>query len=388
MRTRIAFSVFMLLWVLAACNLAGEPPTQPPSQITPPSNSRPQITIVSVTPGQNVAVNTQVIVTAQILDDVGVTRVQMTANGRVVKTVSSTTATGDTNRSVQLDFTPSSIGVITLQVVASRLDGTQSDPAGVQITVGSVPTNTPLPGGGSTGGGQPAPNPCLNISATTCTACVSNAAGANLRPAPSTQTTPIRVLPSGSLLPIVGRTSDNQWWQVRDGTSNVWLSDVVIDTLGVCTNIPIVANSGLPTATAIIIPSSTPVIATATFTVAPPTATRALPDLVVPQITGELAPSLGGGSSVSVTYTIVITNTGLGASGSFTSNLVVQPGNRTIDLGVISSLGPGESITLPTTLSFTAAGSYTLTARADSGSTVTESFEANNTNTIVVTVSS
>jgi hypothetical protein len=184
---------------------------------------------------------------------------------------------------------------------------------------------------------------------------------------------------------IVGRTSDSQWWQVRDGNTNAWLSDTVIDTLGTCTNIPVVANSGLPTATTAFIPSSTPVPVTATPTLQLPTPTRAPADLIIASITGSETLTLSGGT-VTSTYTIIITNTGSGASGSFASTLTVQPGNRVIDLAVISSLNPNESITLPTPLTFTGAGTYTLIVRADSGSNVTELSEVNNTGTLIVTV--
>ncbi|MFN8375967.1 MAG: CARDB domain-containing protein [Anaerolineae bacterium] len=125
---------------------------------------------------------------------------------------------------------------------------------------------------------------------------------------------------------------------------------------------------------------------TATPTLALPTATRVPPDLVVASIDGAQTLTLSGGSA-SATYTIVITNTGGSPTGSFNSTLTVQPGNTVTNLAAISSLNAGESITLPTPLTFTGAGTYTLTVRADSGSTVTESFEANNTNSLVVTVS-
>ncbi len=388
MRYRIAFLILIMLWAFTACNLAGEPPTQRPSQVTPQTQGRPQVTIVSVTPGQSVGLNQQVILTAAVTDTVGVTRVNLSANGQVADTFSSASSAGETNRTVQLDFTPRTVGVVTLEVVASRLDGTQSEPATTQITVGAAATATRLPGASSTGGtsggtgGVPA-NPCLNVSATVCSACISGAAGANLRPAPSTQTTPIRVLPAGTITAITGRTSDNQWWQVREGNGSAWLSATVVTALGICTSVPVVANSGNPTQ--IVIPSSTPVVLTSTPIPAQPTSTRVPPDLVVASITGAETLQRSGGS-VTSTYTIVITNTGGSATGTFSSTLTVLPGNTVTNLAAISSLNAGESITLPTPLTFTGAGTYTLNVRADSGNNVTESFEANNTNSFVVTV--
>jgi hypothetical protein len=391
MRYRIAFLTIIMLVAFTACNLGGEPPTQRPSQNTAiPQGGEPQVTIVSVAPGQNVAVNQAVTVTAAVTDTVGVTRVNLVANGQVADNFSSASSTGETNRTVQLDFTPRTVGVVTLEVVASRLDGTQSDPATVQITVGASSTNTPLPGAGATTGGTGGGtvNPCANVTASQCSACISGAAGANLRTIPdsSSQSSVIRVLPSGTIIPIVGRTSNSQWWQVRDGNSNAWLSDTVIDTLGVCTGVPVVANAGIPTATVIAIPTSTPVIPTATA-LNLPSPTPALPDLVVASVTGSSSLTLSGGS-VTSTYTVVISNTGLGTSGAFSNTLTVLPGNTVINLGSVSSLARSESITLPATLTFTSAGTYTLSVRADSGSVVTETFEQNNTdNSFLVTVS-
>ena len=194
------------------------------------------------------------------------------------------------------------------------------------------------------------------------------------------------MLPSGTITPIIGRTSNSQWWQVRDGNSNAWLSDTVIDTLGVCTGVPVVANAGVPTATVVVIPSSTPVRLTAT-PLNLPSATPAMADLVVASVSGEHNLTLSSGS-VTSTYTVVISNTGFGTSGAFSNTLTVLPSNTVINLGSVSSLARSESITLPATLTFTSAGTYTLSVRADSGSNVTETFEQNNTdNSFLVTVS-
>ncbi|MFN8375968.1 MAG: hypothetical protein U0694_24235 [Anaerolineae bacterium] len=140
-----------------------------------------------MTPGQSVAVNQLVTVTAAVTDTVGVTREPECQQTGLPITTQSASSSGETNRTIQLEFTPRTVGVVTLEVVASRLDGTSSDPATVQLTVGASATNTPLPGIGSTTGGGQAVNPCLNVSASTCSACVGRAAGANLRPSPSTR---------------------------------------------------------------------------------------------------------------------------------------------------------------------------------------------------------
>jgi hypothetical protein len=129
--------VSMALWlfvVLMACNLGTSPaPTAFPTSTIPVSAGKPQVSIVSVAPSGTVRVNQRVDVTVQITDTVGATRFQMTANGRVVKTLTSATSAGETNRTLVMDFTPNTQGVVTLVVTASRADGTQSDPAQTQV---------------------------------------------------------------------------------------------------------------------------------------------------------------------------------------------------------------------------------------------------------------
>ena len=87
-----------------------------------------------------------------------------------------------------------------------------------------------------------------------------------------------------------------------------------------------------------------------------------------------------------VTYSITITNTGSGPSGSF-DNKIKLPNGSDADLGVVANLNAGESISLNIDISYTAATSYTLIAMVDSNSQVNEISEVNNTATLLITVS-
>ncbi|NOG48055.1 MAG: hypothetical protein HND48_00315 [Chloroflexi bacterium] len=53
-------------------------------------------------------------------DEIGVDRVQMTANGSPVKTIASDSTSGDTDKNVILNYTPLVTGDVTLAVTAFR----------------------------------------------------------------------------------------------------------------------------------------------------------------------------------------------------------------------------------------------------------------------------
>src|SRR5690606_32373494 len=130
-------------------------------------------------------------------------------------------------------------------------------------------------------------------------------------------------------------------------------------------------------------PSPTPTGTTATPT---PTATRtptATPsitvtpgkaDLIVANIVGPTSTTIAASP---VTYAVTITNTGTGPSGTFSSKVALPDGTQG-DLGVVSTLSAGESITLNIDITFTTTGSYTMQVQVDSSNQVDEVSEVNN----------
>ncbi|RMG83727.1 MAG: hypothetical protein D6712_12630, partial [Chloroflexi bacterium] len=91
-----------------------------------------------------------------------------------------------------------------------------------------------------------------------------------------------------------------------------------------------------------------------------------------------------GSTDITTSYSIVVTNTGSGASGAFV--VVHELSNVGIESAAVSNLNPGESITLTVDITFDAAGTYTLISRADPDNSVSEVSEVNNTGTINVSV--
>jgi hypothetical protein len=202
----------------------------------------------------------------------------------------------------------------------------------------------------------------------------------NLRSGPGTTFDRLVVLPALSVLPLTGRSADNQWWQVRYAATNQigWISAGFSTLYGSCGTIPIV---GTATNTPVVIPSNTPIVPTNTSA---PTVTPGLPDLVVTSIVGANALVLSGGT-VTQSYSITLTNTGSGPSGAFQARITSFPPTQTRELNA-SSLPAGGSISLNVDLTFTSANAYTINVQADSGGSVTEVSEVNNSGQLPVTV--
>lgn len=368
------FLVMLLLFAVGGCNLSSQPPTAEPLDVpTADAGGRPVVTIASPSDGAEVTVGTQVFVTATATDAVGVTRMQLIANNQIVKTVSSESASGQRNFQVILDYTPRQQGDVNLQVVAYR-GAIASDPAVINIKVKSEQTQI-----------EPTLQPVDNVPAIdpndpTCRALTNT--GLNLRSGPGTVYDKVGLVAGGAVVPIIGRVGDNSWWQIRYGITVGWVSGQYTSIYGICTSIPVISVPPTPTPT-----GSTPTaIPTITKTPTPTptiTVTPGKADLVISSIAGPTSTTVAASP---VTYSVTITNTGSGPSGSF-ANKVKLPNGTDADLGVVSNLNAGESISLNIEITFTAATSYTLIATVDTSGQVNEISEVNNTATLLVTVS-
>lgn len=383
MRLRLLLGIALLLGLVSGCNLAPVGSVQQTLATTPTgaATGRPTVTIISPQDGAEFVTNSQILVSVNATDSVGVTRVQLIANNQIVKTVSSEAPTGEQNFSALLDYVPRTPGTLNMQVIAFRA-AVASDPARLTVNVRESEaqvTSTPLPN-------INVPN--INPNDPTCRALVNT--GLNLRSGPGTNFERISVLSAGTVVPIIGRTGANDWWQVRVNTVVGWISASFTTVFGICTGVPVVATpppptSVQPTAT------NTPPPPTNTLTLTPvpptPTPTPGPADLVVTGITGPTTVALGPGNTpTTVTYSVTITNSGASPTGPFNNIIRVMPGGSEVPLGVVSNLNPGESILLNTSLTFSVAGTYTVEARADSDNQVPELSDVNNSGFISVTV--
>jgi len=370
MRFRFGFVLLLVIAVLAGCNLSSGGAQTAPTPTTA-GGGQPTVTLVSPANGSDAALNQAVIVNVTATDSVGITRVQLLANGAIVKTVSSQSTGGDRNMNVLLDYTPTVEGALNLQVIAYRGNIT-SAPAAITVNVRRVAatsTNTTIPVV------VPTQGPVINPNDPTCRVVTNSSV--NLRTGPGINYNVILVLGSGATAPITGRLGDNSWWQVRFQTATGWVSNNVITVYGNCQNVSIPPIPASPTP---------PINPTATWTNTPPsptsvviTATPGLADLVISNISGPSDLQIASGqTSVSATFSVLITNTGQRATTQFNNIISVSPGGSTQQLGVVGDLSAGQSVVLNIALTFSTPGTYTLQARADNDSQIAEQSEVNN----------
>jgi uncharacterized protein YgiM (DUF1202 family) len=379
MRFRLALLLLTLL--LGACNLSTSTELTSQAPITPgvTASGRPSVTISDPDDGAEFVVNENVLVSAGATDSVGVTRVELRANGQVVKTVSSQQASGEQNLAALLDYRPTLTGTVTLQVVAYR-NTIASDPAQVQIVVRQTQTQVTAtrPPDISVPVIDPNDQTCRLLPNTT----------VNLRSGPGTTYNPLGALVAGTVAPIVGRLPDNSWWQVRVSSTFGWVTGdrQFVTILGNCLSIPVVAPPATPTRFVTVTPPPTN---TLTTTPLPPTLTPTpgSPDLVVTNVSIPPSLTLGpGGTPVTANVAVTITNVGSGPSGQFNNTVTVQATGATVSLGIVSGLNPGQSVVLTASLTFSNVGGTLILATTDSDNTVGESNNANNIGQANVTV--
>ncbi|MEO8606404.1 MAG: CARDB domain-containing protein [Chloroflexota bacterium] len=371
MRLYRLLCLIIFLLVASACNLSQQPPTDESIPLPDNQSGKPIVEISSPKSGDEFVVGTQIFVTAQASDTVGVTRVQLLANNQPVKTVSSESPAGQKSFDLLLDYTPRAQGAVALQIVAYR-GAIASDPVEVDINIRATQTQV-------TATSQSVPDvPVIDPNDPTCRALIN--AGLNVRSGPGTVYDKLTVLGAGTVVPIIGRTGPNDWWQIRYGLTVGWVSAPFTSVYGICSAVPVVPTPPTPTPLGGA-PTWTP---QPTFTPRPQaTNTPGTPDLVITSIAGATDVVLA--DAPTQTYSITVTNTGSGPSGTFV-NVFTGADGVEVDLGTVSNLNAGESIVLTKSVTFTATGSFTLKARADSGNQVTEVSEVNNNASLVVSV--
>ena len=136
MSLRTCFALLLIALLTGACNISTERPqaTPLPPALGTASASRPVVTITAPANGTEVVVGTDILIKGLASDAQGVTRVQLIANDRIVRTVSSESSSGLRSMEVTLDYRPVVTGTLNLEVVAWR-GSVPGDPASVSVTV-------------------------------------------------------------------------------------------------------------------------------------------------------------------------------------------------------------------------------------------------------------
>jgi hypothetical protein len=236
-RRRTGIGLLALIVPLLACNLTGAPAltATPPSGPTDPGGAvvavaRPTITIEAPESGSQGVVQQRLTVRVRASDSVGITRVEMRESGRVV----SIQPAPSPARSFEalLAYTPSRVGMVTLEVVAYR--GTAgSDPATVTIEIVGSARDLRNPGSLDPAGG-------VASGTAACTARV-NVNTLNLRGGPGTGYAILSRLGFQEDLTVIGRNGESTWFQVRRGGGQEgWVSAQYVLTSGDCARAPIV----------------------------------------------------------------------------------------------------------------------------------------------------
>jgi hypothetical protein len=136
-------AVVLIVGFMIVLAVANQPPSTPgtstPTTLeseTLPDNvsGKPTVAITEPKSGDEFVLGSQIFITAQASDTVGVTRVVLLANNQTVKTVSSQSPAGQKTFEVILDYTPRAQGTVDFQLMAYR-GSIASDPANVSINI-------------------------------------------------------------------------------------------------------------------------------------------------------------------------------------------------------------------------------------------------------------
>ena len=395
MSLRTRFATLLIVLLTGACNISTERPqaTPLPPALGTASASRPLITITAPANGSEVVVGTDILIKGQASDAQGVTRVQLIANDRIVRTVSSESSSGQRSMEVTLDYRPVVTGTLNLEVVAWR-GSVPGDPASVSVTVRANRSQLL-----STAVVRPEV-PVIDPNDPTCRVLTNVAL--NVRVNAGTGFSRITTLPDGSQAPVIGRLQDSSWWQVslRDGTAG-WVArhdpdnpaEQFISIYGDCTLVPALAPPQLTAISGEVTPA--PAVATAAPVNGGGSDDSGItsdegtggPDLIVANLRGPDSLTLARGSSpVGGNYELTVSNSGTASSGQFSVTLSGVPDTDSI-VQVVSGLGPGESVSFSHSLSFSDPEQVILVATVDSDGDVEESDESNNSARLDVTIS-
>lgn len=375
MHIRVVIALLLTMLLVSACNLGGTPNRGEEDIDNPVEDAgRPEVSILSPSTGDTFTVNEQILVSVSASDAIGVTRVQLFANGSLVKTISSEFAEGEVSFEGVLDFTPRSNGDYNIRVIAFR-DAISSPPAELSITVGDEQIIiTERPSGNTTGtSGNPAP---VIPNDGVCRALTL--VGLNMRTQPTTtRDNVITTFAANTLLTIVARLGDNSWWKVSTGSTQGWVSGnpQYVSLSGNCSGIPVenvVLNTPTPNPTPL--PTNTPA---PTHTPIP-----GFPDLIVPSIDIDEEIAIPNGETeVTVEVTITVMNQGNEDSTQFDVTLTVERNgfdDVVYEVSTVGNLDAGQILTLTQEVTFDAADEYDIQVDVDVNDEVEESGEFNN----------
>ncbi|MFN7208831.1 MAG: CARDB domain-containing protein [Aggregatilineales bacterium] len=278
---RVVLVPLMLALAALACNLTPSEPqaTATPPPVTPTSvalSDVPEVEILAPADNSEVVVQTAVQVSVRATDRIGVTRVEMRANGLIVDAIAAPDPAGISPLESLLSWTPVTLGQNIIEVTAFR-GNTRGNPKRITLIVRQTQQQVTRPAF------TPPPPNLTPTSDLTCRARV-NVNGLNIRTGPGTNYPSIGNLALGAELPVVGINLERSWLQVIAAEQVGWVSASFVTQLGVCNTVAVVPAPPSPT----VLPG-TQVVILPTFTPLPtlffPTPTSTIPVIVLPTLT-------------------------------------------------------------------------------------------------------
>ncbi len=223
----------LLIAPLLACNLAqpnnatpADQPSSAPSTATG-DMSPPTVVIQSPPPGSQAVVGKDLSVKVHATDSIGLTRVEMRESGRIVASQFSPDSSRDFT--TVLTYRPSSVGALTLEVIAFR-QNVASGPATVGIDVVGSEADLANPSSLDPTSGV-AGGPICTVHPTT---------ALSLRAGPGTNYRLLATLKTGEALSVIGRNAESSWYQVKRSDTTVgWVSVSFTTADGDCGKAPV-----------------------------------------------------------------------------------------------------------------------------------------------------
>ena len=226
-------------------------------------------------------------------------------------------------------------------------------------TATPFPTPTPVPTEGFELIPLPSTGPCVVATA--------GEVAVNVRNMPTTEGSDILTRLSPNVMAtVLERNADSTWWRANVSGTVGWVSGAVTRLGGDCSGIPV--------------PVEPP---TATPTLPPPPAPLGPPDLV---LTGISVPSFILKDATG-TMQVTVANEGDTAAGAFrVIGQFTGPATPGTAVSNVAALAPGDSVTVPLDVSYSATGDYSVTFIVDDLDSVEEENEFNNSSSADLTV--
>lgn len=283
----LALVAGVLVVAAIACNLTATGPqaTATSDAGTPTAialSDVPEVEIRAPADNSEVVVQTEVLIYVRAVDKVGVTRIELYANGRITDSVAAPQPAGLPTLDTIMSWTPISLGQNVIQVVAFR-GNVRGNPKTITLIARQNAAQVTRPAATFNPiqlTASPTNNPLCRLRV--------NVDGLNLRAGPGVNFASLNTLALGTEIAVIGTIPDRSWFQVVAGGVVGWVSAPFTTEIGVCNTVSQVIPPPSPT-----VPfGATQIVLLPTFTPLPtliqPTPISTVPVIVLPTLTATV----------------------------------------------------------------------------------------------------